>query len=65
MATGRISQIIGAVIDVEFPAGELPALYNALEVEAPDRDDRVVLEVEQHVGDGRGCGASRCARPKA
>ena len=53
MATGRISQIIGAVIDVEFPAGELPALYNALEVEAPDRDDRVVLEVEQHVGDGR------------
>ena len=53
MASGRISQIIGAVIDVEFPAGELPALYNALEVEAPDRDDRVVLEVEQHVGDGR------------
>ena len=53
MASGRIAQIIGAVIDVEFPAGELPALYNALEVEAPDRDDRVVLEVEQHVGDGR------------
>ena len=53
MASGRIAQIIGAVIDVEFPAGELPALYNALVVEAPDRDDRVVLEVEQHVGDGR------------
>ena len=53
MASGRIAQIIGAVIDVEFPAGELPALYNALEVEAPDREDRVVLEVEQHVGDGR------------
>ncbi len=53
MASGRIAQIIGAVIDVEFPAGEMPALYNALEVEAPDRDDRVVLEVEQHVGDGR------------
>ncbi len=53
MASGRIAQIIGAVIDVEFPAGGLPALYNALEVEAPDRDDRVVLEVEQHVGDGR------------
>jgi F-type H+-transporting ATPase subunit beta len=53
MANGRIAQIIGAVIDVEFPSGELPALYNALEVQAPDRDDRVVLEVEQHVGDGR------------
>ena len=53
MASGRIAQIIGAVIDVEFPAGEMPALYNALEVESPDRDDRVVLEVEQHVGDGR------------
>ena len=53
MANGRIAQIIGAVIDVEFPSGELPALYNALEVQAPDRDDRVVLEVEQHVGDSR------------
>ena len=53
MANGRITQIIGAVIDVEFPPGEMPALYNALQVEAADREDRVVLEVEQHVGGNR------------
>ena len=51
MADGRIVQIVGAVIDVEFPTGDLPALYNALEVQETDRSDRVVIEVEQHTGD--------------
>ncbi len=51
MADGRIVQIIGAVVDVEFAPDSLPGLYYALEVDAPDRDDRVVLEVEQHIGD--------------
>ena len=52
MADGRIVQIVGAVVDVEFPpGGDMPALYNALEVEAPERVDRVVVEVEQHIGD--------------
>ncbi len=53
MAEGQIVQIIGAVVDAEFPPDSLPGIYNALEVRAPDRDDRVVLEVEQHLGDGR------------
>lgn len=53
MADGRIVQIVGAVIDVEFPTGDLPALYNALEIEETDRTGRVVIEVEQHTGDRR------------
>ena len=51
MADGRIVQIVGAVIDVEFPTGDLPSLYNALEVQETNRSDRVVIEVEQHTGD--------------
>ncbi len=53
MKNGKIVQIIGPVIDVEFP-GELPAIYNALTVEfavpghAPSKQ---VLEVAQHLGD--------------
>jgi F-type H+-transporting ATPase subunit beta len=51
--TGRIVQIIGPVLDVEFPADRLPELYNALEVTATsDAGDRirVVAEVQQHIG---------------
>ena len=46
-ATGRISQIIGAVIDVEFD-GALPAILNALETD--NQGNRLVLEVAQHLG---------------
>ena len=54
---GRIVEIKGVVIDAVFP-GELPAIYNALEITIPsaDGDDsgrRLVAEVQQHVGDGR------------
>src|SRR5690625_2136461 len=45
---GTIIQIIGAVIDVHFET-EIPSLYNALEVEF--NDDKIVLEVVQHLGD--------------
>ena len=45
---GKIVQIIGTVVDVEFNEGELPALFNALEVE--EVAERLVLEVEQHIG---------------
>ena len=45
---GKITQIIGAVIDIRFE-DELPALYNAIEV--PFGGDKIVLEVMQHVGD--------------
>ena len=50
MAEGRIVQIVGAVVDVEFPADDLPPLYNALELDTDD-GALVVLEVEQHIGD--------------
>ena len=51
---GKISQVIGAVIDVEFEPGKLPAIYNALRVTNPAIDDReynLVLEVAQHLGE--------------
>ena len=48
MANGKIVQIIGTVVDVEFPPNELPDIYNALELELDGQ--RLVLEVEQHVG---------------
>lgn len=54
--TGRVIQVIGPVIDVEFPAGDLPAIYNALEVKdkGPNGEDvRVVCEVQQLLGDNR------------
>src|SRR4030081_999631 len=48
---GKIVQIIGPVIDVEFEAGHLPAIYNALHVVADKID--VIAEVEQHLGENR------------
>lgn len=53
MSKGKIVQVIGAVIDVSFPAGQLPALYNAVNVEGQinGKDTRVVAEVMQQLGD--------------
>ena len=48
MATGKISQIIGTVVDVEFPPEDMPTIFNALHTEIDGK--RLVLEVEQHVG---------------
>ena len=45
---GSIVQIIGTVIDVEFPPDGLPAIYNGLELD--NSGERLVLEVEQHIG---------------
>jgi F-type H+-transporting ATPase subunit beta len=56
MATGKVIQITGPVIDVEFPAGELPAIYNALEIARPVAKgskaaaETLVVEVQQHLG---------------
>ncbi|MDT8274160.1 MAG: F0F1 ATP synthase subunit beta, partial [Desulfomonilia bacterium] len=53
MHNGRVSQVIGAVVDVEFPQGDLPDIYNALFVTNPfisDQEDNLVLEVAQHLG---------------
>src|SRR5438309_10536689 len=46
--TGRISQVIGAVVDVHFE-GDLPPILNALETE--NQGKRLVLEVAQHLGE--------------
>lgn len=48
MATGKIVQIIGAVIDVEFPRDQIPKVYEALKLE----DVELTLEVQQQLGDG-------------
>lgn len=46
---GKITQIVGVVIDVAFAQGKLPAIYNALEVELDDR--KIVFEVAQHLSE--------------
>ena len=48
-ATGRVVQITGPVVDIEFPAGELPAIYNAVEIEREGQAS-LVCEVQQHLG---------------
>ena len=59
MSMGKVIQVIGPVVDVEFPPGQLPNIYNALRV---DRDEdkkagtptvRLTLEVAQHLGENR------------
>lgn len=50
MNKGRISQIIGPVVDIEFGEGNLPAIYNAINITYPD-GHVVVTEVQQHLGD--------------
>ncbi len=54
MNSGKIVQIIGAVVDVDFSGSQMPALYNALTVdfEVDGKPTRLTLEVEQHLPDG-------------
>ncbi|NWG07905.1 MAG: F0F1 ATP synthase subunit beta [Chloroflexi bacterium] len=49
-ATGRVVQILGGVVDVEFPEGNIPELYEAIEVERAGMEP-LVLEVQKHLGD--------------
>lgn len=46
---GRVVQVIGPVVDIEFPAEQLPEIYDAVEIPRDD-DGKLVLEVEQHLG---------------
>jgi len=46
---GRVIQITGPVVDIEFPAGQLPAIFNAVEI-LRDGQDPLVCEVQQHLG---------------
>jgi F-type H+/Na+-transporting ATPase subunit beta len=51
---GRITQVIGPVVDVEFPPGALPDIYTALSVTNPgidERQDNLIIEVAQHLGE--------------
>jgi F-type H+-transporting ATPase subunit beta len=53
-SNGRITQVIGPVVDVEFPDGKLPPIFNALTVTnraINDQDWNLVLEVAQHLGE--------------
>ena len=48
MAVGKVVQVIGTVVDIEFPPEGLPALYNGIEI--TNDGSKVVLEVQQHMG---------------
>ncbi|MDR2812325.1 MAG: F0F1 ATP synthase subunit beta [Puniceicoccales bacterium] len=48
---GKIIQIMGAVVDVQFERDQIPSIYNAIEVPLED-GERLILEVQQHIGDG-------------
>src|SRR3972149_4292367 len=54
MSTGKVTQVIGPVVDVEFERGKLPPIFNAVKLTNPSIDDRegnLVLEVAQHLGE--------------
>jgi F-type H+-transporting ATPase subunit beta len=51
MATGKVAQVMGPVVDARFPAGELPTILNAVTIDDPERGIHLVCEVAQHLGD--------------
>jgi F-type H+-transporting ATPase subunit beta len=54
MEVGKVTQVISAVVDVEFESGNLPSIFNALTLTNPsinDQEDNLVLEVAQHLGE--------------
>ncbi len=56
MSSGKIVQVIGPVVDLEFPAGKLPAIYNAVQIPLSTKDkpgdgSTLVVEVASHMGD--------------
>ena len=51
MQTGKVIQIIGAAVDIEFEQGHLPAIENAIEIEL-EGSKKIVAEVAQQMGDG-------------
>lgn len=59
MVTGKVIQIIGSVVDAEFPKGQLPTLYNAVRIKRPaemkeeGESEYLYLEVESELGDNR------------
>ena len=55
MSKGKIVQVIGAVLDVQFPEGTVPEIYDALEMDhnVGGESSKLVLETQQHLGEGR------------
>src|SRR3989344_7863838 len=51
MNKGKVTQIIGAVVDAEFDSSQMPEIYNALELDLGK--SKLVLEVQQHLGEGQ------------
>jgi F-type H+-transporting ATPase subunit beta len=56
MSSGKIVQVIGPVVDIEFPAAKLPAIYNAIHIplstkEKPGDGGHLTVEVASHLGD--------------
>ncbi|MCE0559348.1 MULTISPECIES: F0F1 ATP synthase subunit beta [unclassified Motilimonas] len=52
MSTGKIVQIIGAVVDIEFPQDSVPKVYDALKVTSESQNQGLVMEVQQQIGGG-------------
>ena len=58
MSTGIVKEVMGAVVDITFPAGQLPDIYNALKIKSADQDSEeskkiglnITLETMQHLG---------------
>jgi len=48
MAKGKVVQVIGTVVDIEFPPDQLPSLFNAIEIQTDGR--KMILEAQEHVG---------------
>src|SRR6266542_5895996 len=55
-AIGKVVQVIGPVVDVEFEGGHLPEIYNAVRIKSEGKGGQasdVIVEVEQHLGENR------------
>lgn len=50
MNIGKVLQVLGPVVDVEFAPDELPAIYSAIEIKVPEQKLNITLEVAQHLG---------------
>ncbi len=57
LAEGKVVQVMGVVVDVEFPSGHLPQVYNAVRIKQDEsgnvKELDIIAEVQQHVGDNR------------
>ncbi len=51
MATGKVAQVRGPVVDIRFPADQLPELLSAIRIDVVERDIELIVEVAQHLGD--------------